>query len=270
MKPLVKDKGAVVMGVANSRSLASFIAHKLYIEEARLAISYLADEKGRAKRRVEEACEKFPPSFLSPCNLNKEEEVRAFFEEAASSLGSLDFLVHAVAFAPLEDIRAETLMVSRDGFLQAMESSVYSLIASVREASKYMKKGSSIVTLSYFGAEKVVPGYNLMGLCKSALESAVRYLAHELGPRGIRINAVSAGALKTLASSAIPHFSSMLEAQEKISPLGGKLLPEDVAETVLFLLSDGARAITGEVLHVDGGYNIMGTLEPASKREKEF
>ena len=183
--------------------------------------------------------------------------MKAFFKEAFVSLGSLDYLVHAVAFAPLEDIRCDTMQVSREGFLQAMESSVYSLIASVREASSYMKEGGSIVTLSYFGSEKVVPGYNLMGVCKSALESAVRYLARELGPLGIRINAVSAGALKTLASSAIPHFSSMLEAQEKISPLRTKLLPEDVAESVLFLLSDRARAITGEVLHTDNGFNIM-------------
>ena len=257
MNPLEISKGAVVLGVANSRSLASFVAEKLHLEGTRLAISYLADEKGRSRRRVEEACEKFPPTFLSPCNLNREEEVKAFFKEAFVSLGSLDYLVHAVAFAPLEDIRCDTMQVSREGFLQAMESSVYSLISSVREASSYMKEGGSIVTLSYFGSEKVVPGYNLMGVCKSALESAVRYLARELGPLGIRINAVSAGALKTLASSAIPHFSSMLEAQEKISPLRTKLLPEDVAESVLYLLSDRARAITGEVLHTDNGFNIM-------------
>lgn len=256
--PSFRGHSSVVMGIANSRSIATGIAKELHTRGSELAISYLNDESGRGERRVKSACEGLEPKIFQPCNLNQDSEIQSFFSQVGDHFKGLDHLVHSVAFAPLEDIKASTLEVSRQGFLEAMESSVYSFIASARAAAPYMKEGSSIVTLSYFGAEKVMPGYNLMGLCKSALESAVRYLAHDLGPKGIRVNAISAGALKTLASSAISGFSTMLQSQEASSPLQQKLLPEDIAKTACFLLSDEARSITGEVLHVDCGYNIMG------------
>ena len=254
----LKGKKALVFGVANQRSIATSISELLHQEGCRIAAGYLDDGKGRARKRVETACERFSPEFLEPCDLNQDEEVESFFGKLENHFDSLDLLVHSVAFAPLEDIRCPVSEVSRDGFLKAMESSVYSFIKSVKEAASLMEDGGSIVTLSYFGAEKVVPGYNLMGLCKSALESAVRYLAAELGHRRIRVNAISAGALKTLASSAIPHFQTMLASQEKLCPLSEKLLPEDVAKTAVFLLGDDSLRLTGEVLHVDAGYNIMG------------
>ena len=255
-----QDKSCAILGIANSRSISAHIAEELSKKGAKLALSYLSDEKGRAERRVLAACEGFQPAFIQPCNLNKDEEIQSFFARVGDTFPKLDMLVHGVAFAPLEDIKSQTFEVSRSGFLQAMESSVYSFIASVKAASPYMVEGSSILTLSYFGAEKVMPGYNLMGLCKSALESSVRYLAHELGPRGIRVNAISAGALRTLASSAIPGFQTMLSSQENSSPLRQKLLPEDIAKTAAFLLSDEARSVTGEVMHVDCGFNIMGSV----------
>lgn len=254
----LQGKSAVVMGIANNRSIATSIAEGLRAKDARLALSYLDDGKGRALKRIESVCERLSPELVQACDLNVDSQVENFFSKVGETFGSLDYLVHSVAFAPLEDIRVKTCDVSRAGFLQAMESSVYSFIASTREAAKHMKPGSSIVTMSYFGAEKAVVGYNLMGVVKSALESAVRYLACDLGERGIRVNAVSAGALKTLASSAISGFSQMLSIQEERSPLKQKLLPEDVAKSALFLLSDEARSITGEVLHVDCGYNIKG------------
>lgn len=255
---IFKGKSAVILGVANSRSIASFIAEELYNKKADLALSYLDDGKGRAKKRIESACEKFPPKLLKSCNLNDDGEIKDFFSAVNATFNPIDMLVHSVAFAPLEDIRCQTSQVSRAGFLQAMESSVYSFITSVKAASSLMVEGSSIVTLSYFGAEKVMSGYNLMGVVKSALESAVRYLAHDLGSRGIRVNAISSGALKTLASSAIPGFQKMLTSQEELCPLKQKLSPVDVAKSALFLLSDDAKSITGEVMHVDCGFNIMG------------
>ena len=152
--------------------------------------------------------------MVESCDLNSDEQIKAFFAKVKNQFSSLDYLVHSVAFAPLEDIRVNTLEVSRHGFMTAMESSVYSFIASVREAAQFMPSGSSVITLSYFGAEKVMPGYNLMGVAKSALESAVRYLSHDLGKRGIRVNAISAGALKTLASSAVSSLSHMLRCKK--------------------------------------------------------
>lgn len=248
------------MGVANSRSIATAIAEELHLRQARIALSYLDDGKGKARKRIDSVCEKILPELVQACDLNSDKEIQEFFTSVGKVFSPLDFLVHSVAFAPLEDIRVKTSDVSRQGFQIAMESSVYSFIASVKEAAKYMAPGSSIVTLSYFGAEKVMPGYNLMGVVKSALESAVRYLAHDLGEQGIRVNAISAGALKTLASSAISGFQKMQSFQEAQSPLKQKLLPEDVAKSAVFLLSDEAKAITGEVLHVDCGFNVMGAV----------
>jgi len=263
----LEGKSAVVMGVANRRSIATYIAEELRSRQARIALSYLDDGKGRARKRIESVCEKLSPDLVEACDLNSDQQIKDFFAKVGTTFPSLDYLVHSVAFAPLEDIQAKTCDVSREGFLTAMESSVYSFIASVKEASMLMAPGSSIVTLSYFGAEKVMPGYNLMGVVKSALESAVRYLAFDLGNKGIRVNAISAGALKTLASSAISDFQKMLAVQEEQSPLKQRLLPEDVAKSALFLLSDEARSITGEVLHVDCGFNVMGAAEGAIKVE---
>jgi enoyl-[acyl-carrier protein] reductase I len=255
---LFSGKKGIIMGVANNRSIATGIAEFLHKEGATLGYSFLPDDKGKMEQRVRKATEALNPQWLHPCNVDSDSDVETFFKAVEQQFSNIDFLVHSIAYAPLEDIRCPTIEVSRPGFLRAMETSVYSLISVTKHASRLMNAGASIVTLSYYGGEKVIAGYNLMGLAKSALESTVRYLAYDLGEKNIRVNALSAGPIKTLASSAIGDFNQMLEHAALSSPLKRVVTLEELGKASGFLLSDLSSGMTGETMHVDCGYNIMG------------
>jgi len=224
-----------------------------------MGFSHLPDDTGKMRQRVEKATEGLDPLFLEPCNVGNDGDIAAFFQQVKQHTPALDFFVHSIAFAPLEDIRCPTIEASRQGFLTALDISVYSFIATAKHAASLMPNGGSILTLSYFGGEKVVAGYNLMGVAKAALEAAVRYLAYDLGPKNIRVNAISAGPVKTLAASAVGDFTEMMGMYETISPLQKNVSLEEIGHTASFLLSSGASGITGEVLHVDAGYHVMGS-----------
>jgi len=250
-------KSGVVLGVANERSIAWNIARVLHEQGARLALNYqgerLADQVTALARQVDALC-------LS-CDLTDDDQIDHFFRQVAGAFdGRLDFLVHSVAFAQREDLTGRFVNTSREGFRIALDVSVFTLLSASRRAFPLLRAagGGAILTLSYFGAEKVIPNYNVMGVAKAALEATVRYLAHDLGPEAIRVNALSAGPIKTLASRAIGQFGDMISTAAAKSPMKRNIEPEEVAQAAAFLLSDAARGITGEVTHVDCGYNIMG------------
>lgn len=253
-------KKGVILGVANDHSLAWAIAEYLHKEGAELAFNHLPDkgERNRNERRIRQLAEPLPARLIAPCDVSSDSDIEGFFSRVHETMGTIDFLVHSVAFAQIDDLRCRTLDCSRDGFKLAMDISCYSLLATARAAEKLMPNGGAMLTLSYFGGEKVIAGYNMMGLCKAALEMAVRYSAFELGPKKIRMNAVSAGPVRTLAASAVGDFREMLNLYSAVSPMGRNITPDEVATSAAFLLSSMAGGITGEVLHVDCGYSIMG------------
>lgn len=253
---LFQGKRGVIMGVANERSIATGIAEVLSQEGAELAFSYLRADTGRSEMRVQKAVGHLNTKFMMPCNINEDKDIESFFSETSKVFPKIDFLVHSIAFASADEIRKPCLEVSRQGFLTAMEASVYSFIACSRAASRYMSEGGSILTLSYFGGEKVVVGYNLMGIAKSALESSVQYLANDLGRQGIRVNAISAGPIKTLAASAV-GVGSMLDFNASIAPLKRNVSSRDVGNSAAYLLSHLSSGCTGEIHHVDAGFHIM-------------
>ena len=257
---MLTGKKGIVMGVANARSIAAGIASVAQREGAALGFSYLTDTAGsdRMRQRVAKAINHLQPHFVFPCDVGNDDSVSDFFAKVQEKWQTLDFLVHAIAFAPLEDIRCATLDASRAGFRTAADISAYSLIAVARAAAPMMTGGGAMVTLTYYGGEKVIAGYNMMGICKAALDSAVRYLAAELGPRGIRVNNISPGPLKTLAASAIASFGEMQKRNAAVTPLTRTLSSEDVGHTAAFLLSDYAAAISGELIHVDNGFHVLG------------
>ncbi len=257
---LFSGKRGIIMGIANEFSIASGVAEFLKKEGAEIGFSHLPDkEDGPAKmlRRVMRVAEPLDVKFVKPCDVTSDKDIARFFEEVGKEYGKIDFLVHSIAFAPVEDIRCATIDASREGFKIAMDISVYSFIAVAREAAKLMGPGGSMVTMTYYGGERVVSGYNLMGVCKSALDSATKYLAYDLGAKGIRVNAVSAGPVKTLAASAVGDFSQMLNLYETTSPMKRNITAEEVGRSTGFLLSDLASATTGEILHVDCGFHVM-------------
>jgi enoyl-[acyl-carrier protein] reductase I len=260
---LFDGKKGLVIGVANDNSIAWAIAQFVLGEGAECGFTHLPDraddERQRNRRRVSQLTDKFPQAkFLLPMDVNKEDDIQAVMRQSAETFGKLDFLVHSVAYAPLEDLKVETVATSREGFKTAMEISVYSLIAVTNAARPIMSPRSSIVTMTYFGGEKAVPGYNVMGICKAALDCTVKYLAYDLGPSQVRVNAVSAGPVRTLAGRAA-GVDDMLVLYEGMAPLGRNITHEEVGRTAAFLLSDMSDGITGEILHVDAGYNIMGS-----------
>ena len=218
------------------------------------------DEKKKNRLRVSKCTDKYPNNakILGPMDVQKDADIQGIMAAAAAEYGKIDFLVHAIAYAKLDDLKVDTMQTSRDGFNLAMEISAYSLIAVCNAAKDILVDKGSIVTLTYFGGEKAVPGYNVMGVCKAALDSIVKYLAYDFGPRGIRVNAVSAGPVRTLAGSAA-GVDDMQRLYEKMAPLGRNITHEEVGKTGGFLLSDMSEGITGEILHLDGGYNIMGS-----------
>jgi len=248
-------KTAVVFGLANKRSIAWGIAQKLHAAGATLAICY---QNERMKAEAEDLIGELPGAQGLQCDVSSDAEIDALFASLKEKYGKLDILIHAVAFAPAEDLRGEFVNTSREGFRIAHEVSVYSLVALSRAAAPLMTDGGSIVTLTYFGAEKVVPNYNVMGVAKAALEATVRYLAWNLGPRNIRVNAISAGPIKTLAARGVGALGDMLKSHADRAPLHRNVDQLEVGGAALFLSSPLASAVTGETLYVDCGYNIMG------------
>jgi len=253
----LKGKKGIVVGVANKRSIAWGVAKALSNHGAQLAFTYQGD---RLKESVAELAATLPgKSPLYPCDVTKSEEVKSVFDELGREFGSLHFLVHAVAFAKKEELDGRTIDTSREGFQLALDVSSYSLIALAKSAEPLLEKeGGSIVALTYLGSERVVPNYNVMGIAKAALESAVRYLAYDLGKKNIRVNGVSAGPISTLAARGISGFTTMLENHRQRALLGRNVEVEEVANTAFFLLSPLASGITGEVIYCDAGYRIMG------------
>jgi enoyl-[acyl-carrier protein] reductase I len=248
-------KTAVVFGLANKRSIAWGIAQKLHAAGATLAICY---QNERMKLEAEGLITELPGAAGFQCDVSNDAEIDSLFAALKAKYGTLDILVHAVAFAPASDLKGEFINTSREGFRIAMEVSVYSLIAVSRAAAPLMTDGGSIMTLTYFAAEKVVPNYNVMAVAKAGLESATRYLAAGLGPKNIRVNAISAGPIKTLAARGIGDLSEMMRAHAERAPLHRNVDQLEVGGLALFLASDLSTAITGETIYVDCGYNIMG------------
>jgi enoyl-[acyl-carrier protein] reductase I len=248
-------RNAVVFGVANKRSIAWAIAQRLQAAGAQLAITY---QNERLEAEAKDMITALPGAESFRCDVSSDAEIDQLFSQLKEKYGKLDILVHSVAFAPAEELKNDFLQTSREGFRIAHDVSVYSLIAVTRAAAPLMTEGGSVLTLTYYGAEKVVPKYNVMGVAKAALEATVRYLAADVGARRIRVNAISAGPIKTLAARGIGSLGEMLKTQAEKSPLKRNVDVNEVADTALFLASDLGTGITGETIYVDCGYNIMG------------
>ena len=249
-------KFGLIVGVANKRSLSWAIAQATANRGARLALTY----QGRFEEHVNELSQGLTQPFVLPCDVTSDQDIAAVFEKVEQEFGGLDFLVHGAAFALREELSAPFSQTTREGFRMALDISAYSLIALTRGAAPLMEKrgGGSVLTLSYLGSERVFPNYNVMGVAKAALEASVRYLAADVGPRNIRVNAISAGPVKTLAAAGISGFSSILNVYKDRAPLRRNIETGEVGEAAAFLLSDAGRAITGEVLMVDAGFHITG------------
>ena len=251
----LEGRVAVVFGVANKRSIAWSIAQGLHEAGAKLAIAY---QNERLEQEAKDLILSLPGAEGFMCDVSKDEEIERLFVKLKERYGKLHVLVHSVAFAPPEDLRGDFINTSREGFRVAHDVSVYSLIAIARAAAPLMEDGGSIITMSYYGAEKVVPHYNVMAVAKAALECAVRYLASDLGPKKIRVNAISAGPIQTLAARGISGLRDMLKAHAERAPLKRNVEVKEVGSTGVFLASEASSGITGETIYVDCGYNVMG------------
>jgi enoyl-[acyl-carrier protein] reductase I len=249
------DRVGLVVGVANKRSISWSIAQAASGLGARLVLTY---QNERLRENVEDLASTLHDPILAPCDVTNEGELDALFAAIRDRCGRLDFIVHGVAFADRQDLERPFVETAREGFLKALDVSAYSLVALARRGAPLMAQGGSIVTLSYLGAERVFPNYNVMGVAKAALEMSVRYLASDLGPKGIRVNAISAGPIKTLAASGVHGLSKMLEYHRTHAPLRRNTDQDEVGDTALFLISPLGRGVTGEVIHVDGGFHVMG------------
>ena len=253
---LLSGKLGVVFGVANKRSIAWAIAQTWAREGAKLAFTYQGE---RLKENVEELAGTFgADTVILPCDVTKDEDIASVFKTVGEKFGKLHLMLHSVAFAPREALEGQFVNTTREAFRIAHDVSAYSLVALSRGASALMTDGGSIIAMSYYGAEKVVPHYNVMGVAKASLEASTRYLAYDLGPKKIRVNCISAGPMNTLAARGISGFTEMLKHYEAHSPLKRNVVPDELGATGAFLASDGAAAITGQVLYVDCGYQIMG------------
>jgi enoyl-[acyl-carrier protein] reductase I len=260
---LFDGKKGLILGVANDHSIAWAIAEFIMNEGGQCGFTHLPDRpddaRQRNRHRVALLTDKAPNAkFLIPMDVCNDDDIRSVMAHTAKEFGKIDFMLHSIAFASLDDLKNDTIKTSRDGFKMAMEISAYSLIATANAAQEIMNDGGSIATMTYFGGERAVPGYNVMGVCKAALDSIVKYLAFDLGPRGIRVNALSAGPMRTLAGRGA-GVDDMLVLYEQMSPLQRNMTHEEIGRTGAFLLADMSSGITGELLHVDGGYNIMGS-----------
>jgi enoyl-[acyl-carrier protein] reductase I len=253
---ILAGKLGIVFGVANKRSIAWAIAQAWHKAGAKLAFTYQGE---RLKENVEELAGTFgADTLLMPCDVTKDEDIARVFAEVGQKFGKLHLMLHSVAFAPKDALEGKFINTSREAFRVAHDVSAYSLIALARAAEPLMTEGGSIVGMTYYGAEKVVPHYNVMGVAKAALEASTRYLAYDMGPKKVRVNCISAGPVNTLAARGISGFTEMLKHYEAHAPLKRNVLPDELGATGTFLASDGAAAITGQVLYVDCGYQIMG------------
>ena len=262
---LMDGKIVLIFGVANKNSIAWGITKKFHEEGATILLSYAGEIM---EKRVFPLAQEIGVEFVEPADVTKDADIDSIFEKVKTKYGRLDVLVHAVAYANREDLDGRFIDISRDGFKLALDISAYSLIAMAKRAEPLMTSGGSIMSLTYFAAEKVMPKYHVMAIAKAALEMITRYLANDMGPKGIRVNAISAGPIKTLAAAGVPGFRAMLKYSEKTSPLRRLVSQEEVGKTALWLGSDLSSAVTGEVIHVDAGYNILGlTASPEDLAE---
>jgi enoyl-[acyl-carrier protein] reductase I len=252
---LLDGKKALIFGVANDHSIAWGIAQAFHAEGALVGFSSI---ESLIDKRVRPLAARLDSPFVEACDVQSDEQIRAVFQKWQASQGELDILVHALAFARREDLEGGFVDTSRAGFALALDVSAYSLVALVREARPLLRRGSAVLTLTYYGAEKVVANYNVMGVAKAALEACVRYLAADLGPSGVRVNAISAGPVRTLSAAGISGFKSMYGSFAAVAPLRANITPDDVGRSAVYLASDLSSAVTGEVLYVDGGFNVLG------------
>lgn len=259
---MLENKVGMIFGVANQRSIAWACAQACAEKGAKLAFTFQGD---RLKENVEKLTADLDGAIVVPCDVSNQTEVDAAFKTVEKEFGKLDFVIHSIAFAPKEALEGEFLMTSREAFTTAMEISAYSLPQLARAAAPLMKDGGSIVTMTYYGAEKVVQNYNVMGVAKSALESSVRYLAEDLGKQNIRINAISAGPINTLSARGVKNMGAMLKHIAENAPLRRNVEAREVGNTALFLVSDLSSAITGETIYVDCGFNIIGIQRPVAQ-----
>jgi len=254
---LMKDKRGVVFGVANDHSLAWHIAERLHKEGAQLAFNHLPGEK--MERRVRKLAEPIGAKYIAPCDLSKDDDIATFFEGVKQTFGQIDFLVHGVAYANRDALTNRFWETRRDDFKQAMDISAYSLVGVCQKAFNLLREGASVLTLTYLGSVRFVPGYNVMGVCKAALESTVRYLSADLGDlRRVRVNAISAGPCRTLSSAGIDGFDKILDHYPTKTPLRRNIDADEVAKAGLYLCSDLSSGVTGEIHYVDAGYNMVG------------
>jgi len=252
---LMDGKVALIFGVANKNSIAWGITKRFHEEGATIGLSYAGEV---LKKRVFPLAEAIGCDFVEECDVTDDAQIDALFEKAAERFGKIDVVVHSVAFAERADMGGRFIDISREGFKMALDISAYSLIALAKRAEPLMTDGGSIMSLTYYAAEKVMPKYHVMAIAKTALEGITRYLANDMGPQNIRVNAISAGPIKTLAAAGVPGFRMMLKYTEKAAPLRQLVSQEDVGDTAVYLASDLSRRVTGEVIHVDAGYNILG------------
>ena len=252
---LLEGKKALIFGVANDMSNAWGIAQAFHDNGAIVGFSSVEQ---LIDKRVRPLAQRLGSTFVEPCDVQDDDQIRAVFEKWEAEHGTLDILVHSLAFAPKPDLDGAFVDTSREGFRVALDVSAYSLVALAREARRVLQRGSSIMTLTYYGAEKVVSNYRVMGIAKAALEACVRYLAAELGPQGIRVNAISPGPVRTLAAHGVSGFKSMYKSFPEVAPLRSAITIEDVGRSALYLASELSSAVTGEVIYADGGYNILG------------
>lgn len=263
---LMAGKVGIIMGVANEKSIGWGIAQALHAQGAQLGFTY---QSAILQKRVEPLAESLAGSALFECDVSQDEALDKCFANIAKHYGKIDFLVHSIAFSDKNELKGRYLETTRANFLNTMDISCYSLASIAKRAEKIMPDGGSLITLTYYGAEKAFPNYNVMGVAKAALEASVRYLACDLGPNNIRVNAISAGTIRTLAASGISDFRSMQRLSEMVSPLKRNASLEDVGGAAVYLLSDLSNGTTGEVLHVDCGYNIIGMAAmPAEDSEQ--
>ncbi|WP_342505753.1 SDR family oxidoreductase [Sporosarcina sp. FSL K6-2383] len=253
----LKGKNIVVMGVANERSLAWGVAKSLFTVGANVIFTY---RKERSLVKLEKllSAEGYEAKQIVQCDVNEDDSIHAAFAKIGAEAGIIHGIVHSLAFAHAEDLRNDFVETTRSGFAFAQDTSAYSLIATAKEARPFMTEGGSIVTMSYLGAERVLDGYNVMGVAKAALESSVKYLAYDLGKENIRVNAISAGAIRTLSAKGVPSFNTILTQIEEKAPLKRNVTQEEVADMTIAVLSNLSRGVTGEIIYVDAGYNIMG------------
>jgi enoyl-[acyl-carrier protein] reductase I len=255
---LLKGKKGLILGVANDHSISWGIAKALHAAGAELGFSYAGEQ---FERRVRPLAESLNAPLIAQCDVQDDAQIDALMAQARETLGSIDILIHGIAFARRDELSGAYLKTSREGFLQAMDVSVYSLTSLVRAAHELLNPGASIITLTYHGSQQVAPNYNVMGVAKAALEASVRYLAYDLGPQGIRVNAISAGPIRTLSASGISAFRAMHRSFVDVAPLRRHVTIDDIGNTATWLCSDWSAGVTGEVIYVDAGFrNVMGVV----------